>query len=69
VYLDGETMGRFLEYLRGQGRTDKYRRNVRTYLASWAEASAGKCYRARWMREKRARMSELGDGEGSSGKG
>lgn len=42
VYLDGETVGRFLEYLRGQGRTDKYRRNVRTYLASWAEALAGK---------------------------
>jgi hypothetical protein len=28
-----------------------------------------KCYRARWMREKRARMSALGDGEGSSGQG
>jgi predicted NACHT family NTPase len=27
------------------------------------------CYRARWMREKRARMSALGDGEGSSGQG
>jgi serine/threonine protein kinase len=51
VYLDSETVGRFLEYLRGQGRTEKYRRNVRTYLATWAEALAGRDLREVTLQE------------------
>jgi len=30
--------GRFLEHLERQGRTERHRKNVRNYLAQWAEA-------------------------------
>jgi hypothetical protein len=45
------------------------RRIVRLDIAELFQRSLYECYRARWMREKRARMSALGDGEGSSGQG
>ncbi len=42
VYLDPETVGRFLEYLKREGRTERYVGNVGFYLAAWAEALAGR---------------------------
>ncbi|WP_246357807.1 tyrosine-type recombinase/integrase [Pyxidicoccus fallax] len=38
VYMDPERVGRFLEHLKRQGRTERHRKNVRNYLAQWAEA-------------------------------
>jgi hypothetical protein len=51
VYLDAETVGRFLEYLQGQGRTARYVRDVGTYLAAWAEALAGRNLRRLTLQE------------------
>ncbi len=42
VFLDSDTVGRFLEYLCAQKRTERYVRNVGFYLAGWAEALAGR---------------------------
>src|SRR2546422_3826882 len=42
VHLDEESAVRFLSHLKAEGRTEKYRRNVRTYLAAWAKSLAGR---------------------------
>ncbi|WNZ59119.1 hypothetical protein QEG98_23780 [Myxococcus sp. MxC21-1] len=42
VYLDEAAVAKFLAYLRKEGRTERYIRNVGFYLAAWAEDLAGK---------------------------
>jgi integrase len=41
VLMGPELVARFLAHLKAEGRTERYRRNVRTYLAKWAEVLAG----------------------------
>jgi hypothetical protein len=42
VFMEPELVARFLAHLKAEGRTECYRRNVRTYLAQWAETLAGR---------------------------
>ena len=35
--MDEECIGRFLDYLKREGRTERYRKNVRFYLSQWAD--------------------------------
>ncbi len=58
VYLESATVGRFLEYLRGQGRTEKYRRNVRAYLTFWAEALADRDLREVTLQELKRELAK-----------
>ncbi|SEU28755.1 tyrosine-type recombinase/integrase [Stigmatella erecta] len=51
VYLDPETVGRFLEYLKAQGRTERYVGNVAYYLAGWAEVLVGRDLRRLTLQE------------------
>ena len=37
VTIDGPSAGRFLEFLRSESRTERYRGNVQHYLASWGK--------------------------------
>src|SRR6266849_7240016 len=37
VQLDVPTVARFLAHLSSEGRTKRYRENLRTYLSQWAE--------------------------------
>jgi len=41
VFIEAERVARFLSHLEAEGRTGRYRQNVRTYLAQWAEALPG----------------------------
>jgi hypothetical protein len=42
MLMEPELVARFLAHLKAEGRTERYRLNVRTYLAQWAEALAGR---------------------------
>lgn len=42
AYVNADSVRRFLEYLRSQGRTERYVKNVCVYLATWAEDLAGR---------------------------
>src|ERR1700687_815279 len=42
VTIDGPSVGRFLELLQGESRTERYRRNVQHYLASWGKFYGGR---------------------------
>ena len=42
VQLDVATVARFLAHLSSEGRTKRYRENLRTYLSQWAEQLAGR---------------------------
>lgn len=46
VYMTAENVKRFLDHLKAQQRTEKYRRNVRSYLREWAVPLAGRDLRA-----------------------
>ena len=35
--MEAELVARFLAYHKAEGRTERYRRNMQTYLAQWAE--------------------------------
>lgn len=50
VLLGPELVACFLAHLQAEGLTGRYRRNVRTYLARWAEVLAGQDLRGmkRW---------------------
>jgi hypothetical protein len=41
VLLDLPAAERFVGYWKSQGRTERHRKNVRTYLAQWAEVLYG----------------------------
>jgi hypothetical protein len=41
VTIDGPAVGRFLEFLRTEERTERYRRNIQHYLATWGKFYAG----------------------------
>ncbi|ATB30423.1 hypothetical protein MEBOL_003884 [Melittangium boletus DSM 14713] len=51
VYLTAETVGRFLESMRNAGTTARYVGNVGFYLATWAEALAGRDLRTVSLQE------------------
>jgi integrase len=55
--LDAPTVRRFLDYLRKEGRTERYRRNVEHYLAAWGGFYAGRDIRAVPLQEI---LKELG---------
>src|SRR6266851_4731933 len=67
VTIDGPSVGRFLEFLRSESRTERYRRNVQHYLASWGKFYAGRDIRAVPLHEilgelgrhKRARKNRI----------
>src|SRR6202158_3171126 len=42
VQLDVATVARFLAHLSSEGRTKRYRENLKTYLSQWAEQLAGR---------------------------
>jgi integrase len=42
VRIDVASVARFLSYLSSEGRTKRYRENLRTYLSQWAEQLAGR---------------------------
>lgn len=42
ITLDDETIGRYLDHQKAGGRTERYRKNLRTYLAAWAAFYAGR---------------------------
>ena len=45
VYVIAENVGRFLDHLKRERRTEKYRRNLRTYLSKWAVPLADRVLR------------------------
>lgn len=57
VFIDDERVGRFLAWLRANGRTERYRRNVRSYLAQWARALAGRDLRTVSLQELRRTLA------------
>jgi hypothetical protein len=57
VTIDGGTVGRFLEFLRSEERTERYRRNVQHYLATWGKFYAGRDIRSVALQEI---LQELG---------
>ena len=51
VHLDPPTVARFLDHLKGEGRTERYRKNLRTYLSAWAEILANRDLRSLSLQE------------------
>lgn len=58
VLMDAELVGRFLAYLKAEGRTERYRCNMRTYLAQWAEALAGRDLRHVTLQELKRELAK-----------
>jgi integrase len=67
VRMEAALVGRFLEYLAREQRTERYRKNTRYYLSQWAEALAGRDLRTvtlqdlkralvRWPKAYKARV-------------
>ncbi|WP_225412044.1 site-specific integrase [Stigmatella hybrida] len=46
VFMNAETVGRYLEHMRSKGTTERYVKNVGFYLAEWAGGLAGRDLRA-----------------------
>ncbi len=46
ITIEGPGVGRFLEFLRTEERTERYRRNVQHYLATWGTFYAGRDIRS-----------------------
>ena len=67
VTIDGRAVGRFLAFLRSEERTERYRRNVQHYLATWGKFYAGRDIRSVPLQEilqelgrhKRARKNRI----------
>jgi len=67
VTIDGPRVGRFLEFLRNEERTERYRRNIQHYLATWGKFYAGRDIRSVPLQEilqelgrhKRARKNRI----------
>jgi len=57
ITIDGPAVGRFLEFLRTEERTQRYRRNVQHYLATWGKFYAGRDIRSVPLQEV---LQELG---------
>ncbi len=57
VLMEAELVARFLAYLKAEGRTERYRRNMRTYLAQWAEALAGRDLRHVTLQELKRELA------------
>lgn len=58
VYIGAENVGRFLEHLKALNRTERYRKNVRTYLAAWAEPLADRDLRSVSLQELKRMLAE-----------
>ena len=58
VLMDAERVSRFLAHLKAEGRTEHYRRNLRTYLAQWAEPLAGKDLREVTLQEFKRELAK-----------
>jgi len=67
VTIDGPRVGRFLDFLRNEERTERYRRNIQHYLATWGKFYAGRDIRSVPLQEilqelgrhKRARKNRI----------
>ncbi len=67
ITIEGPGVGRFLEFLRTEERTERYRRNVQHYLATWGKFYAGRDIRSVPLQEilrelgrhKRARKNRI----------
>lgn len=59
VVMDLALVARFLSHLKAEGRTEKYRRNVRTYLAQWAEALAGRDLRKLTLQDLKRELAKF----------
>ncbi len=67
VTINGAGVGRFLEFLRTEERTERYRRNIQHYLARWGKFYAGRDIRSVPLQEilrelgrhKRARKNRI----------
>ena len=51
VFVGADNVQRFLDHLKREKRTDRYRRNCRYYLSLWAEALAGRDLRQVTLQE------------------
>jgi integrase len=58
VQMTAENVKRFLDHLKTQQRTEKYRRNVRSYLAEWAVPLAGRDLRALSLQDLKRMLSQ-----------
>lgn len=58
VLMEAELVARFLAYFKAEGRTERYRRNMRTYLAQWAEALAGRDLRHVTLQELQRELAK-----------
>jgi len=57
VRLGSEPVGRFLAHLRAGGRTERYRRNVRSYLAQWTRALGDRDLRTLTLQDLRRTLA------------
>ncbi|HVG57719.1 MAG TPA: site-specific integrase [Hyalangium sp.] len=58
VLMDAELVARFLAHLKTEGRTERYRRSLRTYLAQWAESLAGRDLREVTLQEFKRELAK-----------
>jgi integrase len=63
VVMDLPTVERFLDHLKHQGRTERHRKNVRNYLAQWAEALFEKDLRTLRLQDLKQALNGWYDGE------